>query len=242
MKNKITIDEIYAAKFIRRKNRFVIEAKLTEDTSYHNKGNIVEAHLPDPGRLKELLIKGAQVYLLPAAAEGRKTDYTAQFIKSSTNNYVSLNSTLPNKIVEKGLKNKYFSPFKDWSYAAKEFKYHNSRWDFLLENDKEELYLEVKSVTLARGTRGFFPDAVSRRAKKHITELIKISQEKNKKAGLLFIAQRNDVESVEGAVDIDPEFAEVLEKAEKKGVIISAYKLNIFLNRVELAEEIPVLI
>ncbi|MGM0602972.1 MAG: DNA/RNA nuclease SfsA [Bacillota bacterium] len=242
MSNNIIIDEIYAARFISRENRFVIKAELTEDSPYHNAEKIVKAHLPDPGRLKELLKPGASVYLLPAAAEGRKTDYTAQFIKSEEDNYVSLNSTLPNKIVEKGLKNNYFLPFRNWSYSAREFKYHNSRWDFLLKNNTEELYLEVKSVTLARGNRGFFPDAVSKRAKKHITELIKISREKNKKAGLLFIAQRSDIESVEAAADIDPEFAGILQKAAREEVIIAAYKLNISLKKIELAQKIPVII
>ena len=43
------------AEFVERQNRFLIRAKL--------KGNVVDSHLQDPGRLKELLIPGARLLL-----------------------------------------------------------------------------------------------------------------------------------------------------------------------------------
>ena len=43
------------ARFIDRPNRFLTRAKLN--------GKIVESHLPDPGRLKELLKPGVQILL-----------------------------------------------------------------------------------------------------------------------------------------------------------------------------------
>ena len=44
--------------FIERPNRFITKVSIN--------GKIVKSHLPDPGRLKELLFKGAKVLLREA--------------------------------------------------------------------------------------------------------------------------------------------------------------------------------
>ena len=47
--------KFFEAEFIERPNRFLTRVKLN--------GKIVNSHLPDPGRLKELLIPGARLLL-----------------------------------------------------------------------------------------------------------------------------------------------------------------------------------
>jgi sugar fermentation stimulation protein A len=58
--------------FIKRPNRFLTLVKLGD--------KIVESHLPDPGRLKELLIPGAKVLLKDENGKHRKTKFSTQAV------------------------------------------------------------------------------------------------------------------------------------------------------------------
>lgn len=63
-----------SARFLSRPNRFLTVIELD--------GDQVEAHLPDPGRLKELLRPGANVRVRPASAPGRKTRFTLAMVEA----------------------------------------------------------------------------------------------------------------------------------------------------------------
>ena len=55
--------------FIERPNRFITLVEVN--------GKIVRSHLPDPGRLKEVLIPGTEVLLKPATnLDSRKTKFS----------------------------------------------------------------------------------------------------------------------------------------------------------------------
>ena len=60
-----------------------------------------------------------------------------------------------------------------------------------------------------------FPDAVTTRGLKHITELLKASK-KGYKIFILYLIQRDDCKSFRIAKDIDPDYANALVKAVKK--------------------------
>lgn len=52
------------AEFLARSNRFVVHARLAG-------GEVVVAHLPDAGRLRELLLPGRRLWLRPASETAR---------------------------------------------------------------------------------------------------------------------------------------------------------------------------
>ena len=59
-----------------------------------------------------------------------------------------------------------------------EVKYgdESSRIDILLQaDDRQNCYIEVKSVTLAEKEYGYFPDAVTARGQKHLRELMSVA-------------------------------------------------------------------
>ena len=58
-----------------------------------------------------------------------------------------------------------------------EYKYGNSRIDFLVETEEKKVLIEVKGVTLKEGETARFPDAPSDRAVKHLEELIRAVEE-----------------------------------------------------------------
>ena len=55
-----------------RPNRFIVMADY--------KGEILRTHLPDPGRLTELLIPGVTLLIKKEPGEHRKTQYSTQAV------------------------------------------------------------------------------------------------------------------------------------------------------------------
>lgn len=226
------------ATFLERPNRFIIHCRIL------NSEEIVVAHLPDPGRLTELLVPGRTVWLMDHDNPNRKTKWTAVLSENPLNTgLVSINTTFPNMLVERGLKEGSFEELKGWHYKRSEYTLGDSRWDFLLENeDGKELLLEVKSVTLAEENRGMFPDAVTARGTKHVTELASLASSSDYETAILFIAQRNDISSVTTAPHIDPKFDQALRSAKTAGVKLYARVCEITIAEIEIGHSIPVLL
>lgn len=226
--------------FIERSNRFLIRCAIIKPSGEET---IVEAHLPDSGRLKELLVKGRQVWLLPAMKKERKTQWSAALVETpNKTGFVSINAMFPNQLVEEALKARQISELQDWNYVRREYTYKGSRWDFLLENGVQRLALEVKGVTLIEDEIGYFPDAVTTRGARHVQELADISQEENWAAAVLFVVGRKDVQGIKPCERIDPNFARQLKNAHHSGVILLGRRCHITLEGITLGEAVPVII
>ncbi|MCE7793608.1 DNA/RNA nuclease SfsA [Salipaludibacillus sp. CUR1] len=225
--------------FAERPNRFIIKCILA------SKGTEIEAHLPDSGRLTELLKPGAEIYLLPNNNPERKTAYSAVCVKRPDGKgWVSLNSTVPNRLSGLALKNNLLPSFEKWNYVRSEFTKGKSRWDHLLETDSgEKMVVEVKGVTLTDNNQtGYFPDAVTARGTKHVLELIDINEEKGWHAALLFVAQRSDIKELKPADWIDPAFSRAMRKADSAGVLTAACRCDVSPRGMRLTDEIPVVL
>ncbi len=197
-------------RFIERPNRFITIVEVD--------GQIVRSHLPDPGRLKELLIPGAELLLRSAPKESdRKTKYSTVMVKQK-GQLISLVSTLPNRFVLESLQGGSLPMFKDFQLIRPEIIQGNHRFDFLLNDSNDnQFFLEVKSVTYVENGCAKFPDAVTDRGTRHakaLTELVK----KGKGAGILFVCQRSDANRFEPMWERDPSFAHALLNAKGNGV------------------------
>lgn len=223
------------AVFHQRPNRFLLQLILPD-------GTLVSAHLPDPGRLKELLQPGRRVWLRPAENPNRKTAWTAVLVEDATGEgLVSIDSTLPNRLIGEALVKNALEEFSGWTLVRPEFKKGGSRFDFLLQHqDGRKMLLEVKSVTLVRGDQGLFPDAITARGARHVRELTLIAQEDGWEAAVLFVLQRQDGKSVTAEREIDPDFARALKEAREAGVLIQGRRCFITLEQVTLGPRIPV--
>ena len=191
--------------FIERPNRFITLVKIDR--------KIVRSHLPDPGRLKELLIPGVEVLLMPASSlENRKTKFSTIMVRYK-GQLISLVSALPNKFVKESLEKNILPMFNNYKLIRIEIPYGNHRFDFLL-NDHEgfKFYLDVKSVTYVRNGIAQFPDAVTSRGTQHVVALTKLRQS-GIKTGILFVCQRDDPISFAPMWDRDPTFSKALFKA-----------------------------
>lgn len=226
--------DLEPARFLRRPNRFVVHASV-------DGGREVRAHLPNPGRLDAILTPGRRLRLQPADDPDRKTGWSAVLARTpGGDGWVSLVTTLPNRLVGLALAEGEIEELAEWRLERAEATVGDSRLDFLLARDDRRLALEVKSVTLERGGTGLFPDAVTARGTRHVRELTAIAGREGWEAAVLFVAQRDDVDSVTAAPEIDPEFAAALSEARAAGVRTLARLCEVTPRGVALGPALPV--
>lgn len=214
---------LVGAVFEARPNRFIVEARL-EDNS------LVEAHLADPGRLHELLIPGASLRLRPVDPERpRRTRYTVALVRASSAPaaWVCLETTFANHLAGDLLRQGRVEGVEQGCTIDREVRHGKSRFDFRLRRDEEEMFVEVKSVTLVEDRNALFPDAPTKRGARHVRELTEMARDGGS-ALLLFIIQREDARRVSPHAGIDPEFTSALVDAAQAGVQLRAarYRLD----------------
>ena len=205
---------------IKRYKRFFV------DIEYKNK--VLTAHCPNTGSMIGLLTEKNKVWFSKSDNPNRKLKYTLEMIEFRKKR-VGINTLLTNKIVFEGLKNKKIDDLKKFIEIKSEVKFSkNTRFDFLLTNNKKKCFLEVKNVTLERKQKiAEFPDSITSRGVKHLEELIK-AKKKGFDSYLLFIIQIEGCESFRIAEDIDKKYKVAFDKAVKNGIKILCYdcKLN----------------
>ena len=206
-------------KLIKRYKRFFTDVKLNKE--------VVTAHCPNTGSMMGLLEEGNEVYLLKNDDPKRKLKYGLEIIKSR-NNLVGVNTHMANKIAHHGLMNNLIEELKNnKNIKAEVFFNKETRFDFLIEKNKEKIFMEVKNVTLFRDKNtAEFPDAITSRGSKHLLTLIDAIK-KGYKCYLLFLVQIENMEYFRIAKDIDSEYYKNYLIAKKAGVNFLAYRCKI---------------
>ena len=148
--------------FLSRSNRFVIACNLG--------GRIVKAFLPNPGRLKELLLPGATLYLEEVNDENRDLPFTAVAVEREGERVV-LHTHRTNDVARYLIETGSVPGLEGYEVVKKEVQTGHSRFDFLLRKGKKNLLLEVKSCTLFSRRMAMFPDAVTARGTRHLRHL-----------------------------------------------------------------------
>jgi sugar fermentation stimulation protein A len=216
--------------FIKRYKRFFVDIK------YKNK--TITAHCPNTGSMMGLLDKDNIVFFSKSDNPDRKLKYTLQIIKAK-NKLIGINTHLTNKIVLEAFTNKKIKNLIKYNDIKSEVKFsEKTRFDFLVSNNKEKCFVEVKNVTLSRKNKiAEFPDSPTARGIKHLNDLC-LSKKKGFKAYILYLIQRNDCESFSIAADIDLEYKVSLEKALKSGVKLLCYDCKLDGDEIKLNKEI----
>lgn len=221
------------ATFLRRPNRFIAYCKLAE-------GEEVECHVPNPGRLWELLIPGVKVLLADHRNSERKTKWSLiGILREGVPVMVDTGHT--NRVAEHLLLSKRIPSLKEWTPIRREVKKGNSRFDFLLENQKgETLLLEVKSCTLFGGKGAMFPDAPSERASRHLLHL-REEHRAGQKVAVLLLAQWLKAEWFMPDFHTDPDFAKTMvEVREEVPIIVAGIGWSPSLGLENEVKEIPI--
>ncbi len=189
--------------FRRRLNRFAVVCAVN--------GRAVRAHLPNSGKLLELLIPGRKLYLVkaaPATATARKTRYTAVAVDKG-GRPVFLHTHLTNRVAAHLLAGGAIPELASYRVVRPEVPVGNSRFDFLLEGRAGQMLLEVKSCTLFGKRIAMFPDAVTARGQRHLKELSRLAR-RGLRSGVLFVVHSDRVRFFLPDYHTDPDFARTL--------------------------------
>ena len=206
------------------------------DIKYKNK--IITAHCPNSGSMMGLLDKGNKTWFSETNNPKRKLKYSLEIIEVEKN-LVGINTLLTNKLVFEALNLKKIKNLIKFDNIKTEVKFSNStRFDFLISNNEEKCFLEVKNVTLLRNKKiAEFPDAITSRGTKHLVELIN-AKKKGFQSCMLYLIQRQDCKAFKIAEDIDINYKIAFDKAIKAGVKILCYDCKINDEEVELNNQI----
>ena len=192
---KVLYDTIVKATYVSRPNRFVVNVQLLgaedysdshteaddtmtipmnkqgvaqDDTVIVGNSETVLAHLPNPGRMWELLFPGVVMYLVPHDKPDAKTKYRVVGIERD-GQVIMLDTNYSNDVAQHLIENKLIPEWEQWRVVRREYTVGKSRFDLLLTNDEgEEFLLEVKSCTLFSDHGAMFPDAITERGRKHL--------------------------------------------------------------------------
>ena len=224
---------IFKAEFINRPNRFHANVKLGEEE--------IKVHVPNTGRCKELLIPGCTVFLREENNPTRKTPYDLMAVYKGEK-LISIDSHIPNKVVDEALKNKKIKGLQKYTNILREKTFGKSRFDFKISSDSgEEYFLEVKGVNLQEKGYARFPDAPTERGARHLLELVE-AKKQGYGAGAIFLIQLKEVNKFSPNDAGDKEFGEALRYAKANGVDIFAYNCIVTEESIEINEPVEIIL
>lgn len=247
-------DPIVWGRFVERPNRFLALVEIEQN----GKTRIEKAHVPDPGRLRELLLPGRRLVLgdvrhrqasHDVAQGGRKTAFYVLMVDAGEG-LVAIGSKLANELAYKALRHgaipELCGPSSDGGFrVTKEVTFGESRLDFLVEakdgGRSWSRFVELKSVSFSESGIARFPDAPTERGARHLAELSRAVAE-GYRAGVLFLIQRDDAEAFAPFRERDPKFARALSEAAKSGVDICAYTCTVDERGMTLGRAVPVIL
>ena len=220
-------------KLIKRYKRFFTDVKLDKE--------VVVAHCPNTGSMKGLLDENNEVYLSKNNDPKRKLKYGLELIKAHKN-LVGVNTHMANKIVNHGLNNNLIKELKNNDLIKPEVFFNKeTRFDFLVEKNKQKSFVEVKNVTLFRDKKtAEFPDAITTRGSKHLLTLIDAIK-KGYKSYLLYLVQIENMENFKIAKDIDSEYYKNFLIAKKAGVNFLAYRCKITTKEIKIEKKLKII-
>ena len=232
---KIPVKADIAGRLVKRYKRFFADVELPD-------GERLTVHCPNPGSMRGCATPGAAVRCSTSDNPRRKLRHTLEMIRDGRI-WVGLHTLRANQLVARALADRAIPAFRLYTQIRPEVAVGGgSRLDFGLSGnsrDARPTFIEVKSVTMAEGTRGRFPDSVTERGRRHAQTLQKLHREGNR-CVLLFVVQRADCHSVEPADDIDPAYGDALREAASAGVEVMAVGARVTARSIALERTLPV--
>ena len=206
------------ARLIRRYKRFLADVRFEDGTE-------TTAHCANPGSMMGLAVAGTKVWLEPNDDTKKKLKYGWRLVDHENGHFTGVDTAVPNKALKAALSVGEVRELGGYDLVRPEVKYgENSRIDFLLSGEgRPDCYVEVKSVTLSRQSGlAEFPDSVTARGTKHLSELAQMVQQGNR-AVMFYLVQRTDCDRFTLASDIDPAYHAAFLEAREAGVEVLCY-------------------
>ncbi|MHC5072044.1 MAG: DNA/RNA nuclease SfsA, partial [Planctomycetota bacterium] len=223
------------ATLLRRYKRFLADVRLEDGTE-------ITVHCANPGSMLEVSVPGQPVLLSHSNNPKRKLPHTWELIRLSRS-WIGVNTARTNAFVEEAIRRDRIAELHGYPHLRREVRAGDSRIDFLLGGGgKTDCLVEVKNVTLTDGNdTAIFPDSVTVRGQKHLSELMRIAHS-GRRAVMLFWVNRRDCRGFSTANDIDPAYGRLLREARDQGVEILAYRAKVSPKQVTADRSIPILL
>jgi sugar fermentation stimulation protein A len=211
-----------AGRLLRRYQRFFADVE-TDD------GCTLTVHCPNPGSMLGCAPEGAAVRCSSSDGARRKLRFTLEMVRVRRT-WVGVNTLRANAFARRLLESGRLRSLAGYASVDREVAVGDgSRLDFRLSGhprDPRPAFVEVKSVTLARGRIARFPDSRTQRGARHAGVLAELRRG-GARAALLFVVQRADCDRVEPADDIDPAYGAALRAAAGAGVEVLAVRVRV---------------
>lgn len=228
-------------RLLRRYKRFLSDVELES-------GETVVAHCANPGSMMGLAEPGSEVWLSPNTNPKAKLDWRWELVRTGAGDLVCINTGHPNRVAEAAISAGAIPELSGYASTRREVKYGaNSRIDLLLEEGgRPACYVEIKSVTLRRPegphpTACEFPDAVTKRGAKHLSELGYMA-DGGARAVMLYLVQRNDCDHFRIAADIDPDYAAAMADSLTRGVEVLCYACEVTPEGIRIDRPLPAIL
>ncbi|SEG11788.1 DNA/RNA nuclease SfsA [Vibrio hangzhouensis] len=223
-------------KLIKRYKRFLADITLADKQQ-------LTIHCANTGAMTGCAEAGVTVWYSTSDNAKRKYPHSWELTQTAAGHSICVNTARANTLVVEAINNEVISELSGYQTLRTEVKYgqENSRIDILLQDsDREDCYIEVKSVTLLddlNSGQGYFPDAQTTRGQKHLRELTEMVQS-GRRAVLFFAVLHSGIEKVSAAHHIDAKYSLLLKQAREAGVEIICYKAEFSDNEVRLLSRV----
>lgn len=227
------------ARLIKRYQRFLADIQLAN-------GDIITIHCANTGAMTGCASEGDMIWFSTSTNPKRKLSGSWELTYTQQGHWIVVNTLRANQIVKEAIINHLLPEFLCYNQIKTEVKYglENSRIDLLLtDNQQNQCYIEIKSVTLFNPVNqfGYFPDAITTRGKKHLRELINIAAQ-GKRAVVFFLVLHSGIEYFSPAQAIDPIYSDLLKLAANHNVEVICYKTDISCTGIALNKRIPIIL
>lgn len=265
-----SLKDLIKGKIINRPSKIIKSPYLADVKLANNKRELV--HSPALGLCGYISENSIVLMNKIEPKKNRKTKYTIELVQVLTENkkkiWLGANPLRANNLfINLVLKNK-LDLFQDITLFKQEFRFLNSRFDFMLSNKNKKYIVEIKNVPIVdfleknkpknmkvalrkpeEKRAAIFPDGfqykkgdcVSPRAYKQLIDLITIKKKFPEYIPCcIYLIQRDDVYSFKPNFKKDPVYASKLREAYNHGVIIKAYCFKCTEKGYYFKKEVPV--
>ena len=213
---------LQSAILIKRYKRFLADV-VTPD------GRELTLHCPNTGAMTGCATPGDTVWYSTSDNPKRKYAHTWELTQTQRGAIICVNTLRANILAKEAILAGNIVELSGYNTLKSEVKYgeEKSRIDIMLQaEERQNCYIEVKSVTLAENDSGYFPDAVTERGQKHLRELMSVAAAGDR-AVILFAVLHSAIDRFSPAHHIDARYAQLLIEAQTNGVEILVYKAEL---------------
>lgn len=227
-------EPLVPGRLLRRYKRFLADVELED-------GTCITAHTANTGAMTGCCAPGSRVWLSVSPNPARRYRHTWELVEVAPGSLVGINTARATELVREAIAAGRVPGLDGYAALRSEVRSGDSRIDLLLTGHDRlpDCFVEVKSVTLAEGGIGYFPDAVSARATRHLERLAALAAD-GIRAVIFFCVQRGDTREVRPADHVDPVYGAALRSAIRAGVEAVAFGARVTPEALILDRALPV--